>query len=100
MPCPVLFRDNRVPTVAEAGVPGFEANNWNGMVAPAATPRAIIELLQREISRIVAVPELRGRLLQSAFEPVADSPDAFRHYLEAERVKWSRVVRGAGIKPE
>ena len=89
-----------LPTVAEAGVAGYEANNWNGVVAPAATPRAIIELLQREIRRIVEVPELRTRLLQSAFEPVADAPDAFKRYLDAERIKWSRVVREAGIKPE
>ncbi len=89
-----------LPTVAEAGVPGYEANNWNGVVAPAATPRALIERLQREIRVIVEAPELRARLLQSAFEPVADTPVAFRRYLETERVKWSRVVREAGIKPE
>ena len=70
------------------------------MLFRSATPRAIIELLQREISRVVAVPELRARLLQSAFEPVVDTPDAFRRYLQAERSKWSRVVREAGIKPE
>ena len=89
-----------LPTVAEAGVPGYEANNWNGVVAPAATPRAVIERLQREIRVIVEAPELRSRLLQSAFEPVADTPQAFRRYLEAERLKWGRVVREAGIKPE
>jgi tripartite-type tricarboxylate transporter receptor subunit TctC len=89
-----------LPTVAEAGVAGYEANNWNGVVAPAKTPRTIIDLLQREIHRIVGATELHARLLQSAFEPVADTPDAFRRYLESERVKWSRVVREAGIKPE
>ena len=67
-----------LPTVAEAGVAGYEANNWNGVVAPAATPRAVVELLQREIRRVVAVPEMRTRLLQSAFEPVVDTPDAFQ----------------------
>ena len=87
-------------TIAEAGVPGYEANNWNGVVAPAATPRAVIERLQREIRAIVEAPELRSRLLQSAFEPVADTPQAFRRYLESERLKWGRVVREAGIKPE
>jgi tripartite-type tricarboxylate transporter receptor subunit TctC len=89
-----------LPTVAEAGVPGYEANNWNGVVAPAATPRALIEQLQREIRAIVDAPEMRGRLLQSAFEPVANSPAAFKHYLETEHAKWGRVVREAGIKPE
>ena len=89
-----------VPTVAEAGVAGYEANNWNGVVAPAKTPRTTIDLLQREIQRIVAAPELRARLLQSAFEPVADTPESFRRYLESEHIKWSRVVREAGIKAE
>jgi len=89
-----------LPTVAEAGVPGYEANNWNGVVVPGATPRAVIERLQREIRVIVEAPELRSRLLQSAFEPVADTAQAFRRYLESERLKWGRVVREAGIKPE
>jgi tripartite-type tricarboxylate transporter receptor subunit TctC len=89
-----------LPTVAEAGVPGYEANNWNGVVAPAGTPRLIIEQLQRAIRAIVEAPELRSRLLQTAFEPIADNPDMFKRYLETERIKWGRVVREAGIKPE
>jgi tripartite-type tricarboxylate transporter receptor subunit TctC len=87
-------------TVAEAGVSGYEANNWNGVVVPVATPRAVIDRLQREIRTIVSAPDMRNRLLQSAFEPVADSPDAFRRYLDSEKSKWSRVVREAGIRPE
>ena len=80
-------------------------HRWRGPatqcgLAPAATPRAVIELLQREIRRVIAVPEMRTRLLQSAFEPVVDTPDAFRRYLQTERSKWSRVVREAGIRPE
>ena len=89
-----------LPTVAEAGVPGYEANNWNGVVAPAGVPRAVIDRLQREIHAIVETPVMRERLLQNAFEPVADAPAAFARYLDGERVKWSRVVREAGIKPE
>lgn len=89
-----------LPTVAEAGVAGYEANNWNGMVAPAGLQRAVIDRLQREIRAIVEAPELRNRLLQSAFEPIADTPEAFGRYLRAERNKWGRVVREAGIKPE
>jgi len=89
-----------IPTVAAAGVPGYEANNWNGMVAPAGTPRAIIERLQREIKAAVDVPEMREKLLQSAFEPIADAPAEFARYLAAERVKWGKVVRDARVKPE
>jgi len=89
-----------LPTVAEAGVPGYEANNWNGVVVPAAVPRTVIDRLQREIHAIVGATDMRNRLLQTAFEPVADTPDTFRRYLESERIKWGRVVREAGIRPE
>jgi tripartite-type tricarboxylate transporter receptor subunit TctC len=89
-----------IPTVAAAGVPGYEANNWNGMVAPARTPRAVVERLQREIKAVVDAPDMREKLLQSAFEPIADTPGEFTRYLAAERVKWGRVVREAHVKPE
>lgn len=89
-----------MPTVAEAGVAGYEANNWNGVVVPAATPRGVIDRLQRAIRDIIGASDMRGRLLQNAFEPVADTPDTFQRYLEAERSKWGRVIRDAGIRPE
>ena len=89
-----------LPTVAEAGVPGYEANNWNGMVAPAGTPRAVIERLQREIKAIVNAPDMREKLLQNAFEPIADTPGEFARYLAAERVKWAKVVREGNVRPE
>ena len=89
-----------LPTIAAAGVPGYEANNWNGVAAPAGTPRAVIARLQREIKTIVDAPEMRERLLQSAFEPIADTPAEFARYLAAERVKWGKVVREAHVKPE
>jgi tripartite-type tricarboxylate transporter receptor subunit TctC len=89
-----------IPTVAAAGVPGYEANNWNGMVAPAGTPRAVIERLQREIKAVVETSDMREKLLQNAFEPIADTPAEFARYLAAERVKWGKVVRDAHVKPE
>ena len=89
-----------LPTVAAAGVPGYEANNWNGVVAPAGTPRAVIDRLQRAIKLALDAPEMREQLLQNAFEPIADTPAEFTRYLAAERVKWGRVVRQAGVKPE
>jgi tripartite-type tricarboxylate transporter receptor subunit TctC len=89
-----------LPTVAAAGVPGYEANNWNGMVAPARTPRVVIERLQREIKAIVEAPDMRDKLLQNAFEPITDTPAEFARYLAAERVKWGNVVRQAHVIPE
>jgi tripartite-type tricarboxylate transporter receptor subunit TctC len=89
-----------LPTVAEAGVPGYEANNWNGVVVPAGTPLAAIERLQREIKVIVNAPDMRDKLLAAAFEPIADTPAEFARYLASERSKWGRIVKEAGIKPE
>jgi tripartite-type tricarboxylate transporter receptor subunit TctC len=89
-----------LPTVAESGVPGYEANNWNGVVVPAGTPRTAIERLQREIKAIVNVSDMRDKLLAAAFEPVADTPAEFGHYLASERAKWGKVVIDAGVKPE
>ena len=89
-----------LPTVAEAGVPGYEANNWNGVVVPAGTPRAAIDRLQREIKTVVNAPDMRDKLLAAAFEPIADTPAEFARYLASERIKCGGVVREAGIKPE
>jgi tripartite-type tricarboxylate transporter receptor subunit TctC len=89
-----------LPTVAASGLPGYEANNWNGMVAPAGTPSAVIERLRREIKAIVGERDLREKLLLSAFEPIADTPREFTRYLAAERVKWTKVAREAQIRPE
>ncbi|HEV2007149.1 MAG TPA: tripartite tricarboxylate transporter substrate binding protein [Burkholderiales bacterium] len=89
-----------LPTVAEAGVPGYEANNWNGVVVPAGTPRTAIERLQREIKAIVSASDMRDKLLAAAFEPVADTPVEFARYLASERIKWAKVVHDAGVKPE
>ena len=89
-----------VPTIAESGLPGYEANNWNGVVVPRGTPAAIVDRLQREIVRALAAPEVHDKLLAAAFEPVGSSPAQFARYLESERVKWGRVVTEASIKPE
>ena len=89
-----------LPTVAEAGVPGYEANNWNGVVAPAGTSRIVIDRLYRALKTTVDAPDLREKLLHNAFEPIADTPGEFARYLAAERVKWGKVVREANVRPE
>ena len=89
-----------MPTIAEAGVPGYEANNWNGVVAPRKTPRAIVERLHREIVAIVSDPAVAKRLAAQGLEPIGDTPAEFEKYLKSEAVKWGKVVKAAGIKPD
>lgn len=89
-----------LPTLAEAGVPGYEANNWNGIVVPAATPRAVIARLHAEVAAVLNAPGMRERLQQQGFDPIGDAPEAFAAYLRAEQVKWARVVKASGAKAE
>src|SRR6267142_4802103 len=89
-----------VPTLAEAGVPGYEASAWNGVAAPAKTPRAIIERLNREISAAVAVPELKQRLQDLGVDARASSPEAMRELLVSETAKWKAVVERAKIEKQ
>lgn len=85
------------PTLAEAGVPGYEFTGWMGVLAPAGTPRAIVDRLQQEIARIVHLPEVKQRLIIDAADPVGSTPAAFADYLKAEVARWTRVAKEAGI---
>jgi len=87
-----------LPTLAEAGVPGYEATNWYGVAAPAATPRAVVAKLNAEIARVLALPDVRERLLNLGMEVETGSPDAFAEYIKREIAKWARVVKSAGIR--
>ena len=89
-----------IPTIAEAGVKGYEANNWNGVVAPAGTPRAVIEKLHREIVATLQEPAIAGRMAKAGLEPIGGTPAQFAQYLKAEAAKWGRLVKTAGIKAE
>jgi tripartite-type tricarboxylate transporter receptor subunit TctC len=89
-----------IPTIAEAGVPGYEAVQWYGLLAPAATSRDIVTKLHAGVVRALQNPEVRQRLLNDGAEPVGSSPEEFATYLRAETVKWAKVVQAAGIKPE
>ena len=88
-----------VPTVAESGVAGFEAGSWYGLLAPAATPRAIVERINREVVRILQLPDVRDRLTAEAFEVPVDTPEQFAAHIKADVAKWAKVVKEAGIKP-
>ena len=89
-----------VPTIAEAGLPGYESVQWSGMLAPAGTPREIIVLLHREAVSILRAPEARERLANDGAEVVGSSPEEFSAFLRAETVKWAKVAKVAGIQPE
>ncbi len=89
-----------IPTIAEAGVPGYEAVQWSGLLAPAATPQNLIVRLHREVTAILRTPEIRNRLAADSAEIVAGTPEQFAEFLRAELVKWANVVKVAGISPE
>ena len=89
-----------IPTIAEAGVPGYEAVQWSGLLAPAATPQHLIVRLHREVTTILRAPEIRNRLAADSAEVVAGTPEQFAEFLKAELVKWAAVVKAAGISAE
>jgi len=89
-----------VPTIAESGVPGFEAGGFLGLIAPAGTPRPVIDELNAAARKSLAMPDVRERLLALASPPAAGTPEEFAAYLKREVDKWARVIRGANIKPE
>lgn len=89
-----------VPTIAEAGVPGYEATQWFGVLAPAGTPREIVTRLHTEIVRALQSADVRERLAGDGADPVGSSPEEFAVFLRAETAKWAKVVRNAGIQPE
>ena len=88
-----------LPTIAESGVPGYEAATWYGLLAPAGTPKAIVDRLHAEIVKILAT-DTRQRLAAQGFEPAGTTPAEFAGYIKSEIVKWGKVINAAGIRPE
>jgi tripartite-type tricarboxylate transporter receptor subunit TctC len=89
-----------VPTIAEAGVPGYEANNWWGIIAPAGVSPAIVRKVNTEIAAILATPETQKWFLGEGGEAVSKTPDEFRKWIVSEMERWGKVVKAAGIKAE
>ena len=89
-----------VPTIAESGVPGFEAGGFLGLVAPAATPPAVVNALNAAAQKSLAMPDVRERLIALASPPVGGTPEQFGQHIKREIDKWARVIRAANIKPE
>jgi len=87
-----------LPTIAEAGVPGYVVNNWYGIFAPVGTPAPIVARLNAEIVKALDQPEVRQRLLESGLEAAPSTPDAFAAYVKAESAKWAKVVKDSGAK--
>jgi tripartite-type tricarboxylate transporter receptor subunit TctC len=89
-----------LPTVAETGLKGFEANNWYGVVVPAKTPRPIIDRLNKNIATALLVPDVKELLFKQGLDVAPDSPEAFGAYIKSETVKWAKVIKAAGLKAE
>ncbi len=89
-----------VPTVAETpGLKGYEASNWYGMLAPADTPKPVIDRLHKDLTMVLQSPEVRDPLLARGIETVVSTPEAFTAYIKSETVKWNKVIRAANLKP-
>jgi tripartite-type tricarboxylate transporter receptor subunit TctC len=89
-----------IPTIAEAGVPGYEILIWNGLVTPAATPQPIITRLHRELTQILNTQGVTELLAGDGSRPLIESPQTFAAFLKKEMTKWTQVVRQAGITAE
>lgn len=87
-----------IPTIAEAGVPGYESGQWYGLFAPAGTPQEIIAWLHRETTAILRAASIRDRLAGDGLDAVASSPDEFAAFIKADIEKWTKVVKAAGIR--
>ena len=89
-----------VPTIAEAGLPGYYAASWYGLLLPAGVAKTNIDVLAREIAKIMQAPDIREKMLAQGFEPLGDSPAQFGKFIGEEITRWEKVVKAAGIKPE
>ncbi|WP_207538622.1 tripartite tricarboxylate transporter substrate binding protein [Sabulicella rubraurantiaca] len=89
-----------VPTIAEAGVPGYHVTGWNGILAPAGTPPAVVDRLSRELREVLAEPEIRSKLAEQGADPAPTTPEAFAQRISADLRRWTGVIREAGIQPD
>jgi tripartite-type tricarboxylate transporter receptor subunit TctC len=89
-----------VPTMAEAGITGYETSTWGGILAPAGTPKDVVAKLNAEMNKALASADVRQKMLASGIEPAGGSPQDFADFIQSEMVKWSRVAKAANIQPE
>ncbi len=89
-----------VPTIAEAGVRGYETSTWGGLLAPANTPREVIAKLNAESVRILKLPDVRERMISAGSEPMGNTPREFAAFIDAEIIKWAKVIKESGAKAD
>ena len=89
-----------LPTVAESGLPGYEAVGWFGLLAPAATPKAVVDKLSADANRALADREVRNRMQALGADPGGNTPEEFARFIRDDQAKWAKLMREAGIKPE
>jgi len=88
-----------VPTIAELGFPGYEISSWQGVFAPAGTPKDVVAKINGELVRMLNVPDVRRRISQEGADPVGSTPDAFANRVKNEIIKWTKVIKTSGIQP-
>jgi tripartite-type tricarboxylate transporter receptor subunit TctC len=89
-----------LPTMIEAGVPDFEVQNWQGLIGPAKTPPAIVQLLNETVNKALADPTIRDQMLAQGNEIGGGTPEQFAALIRSEGLRWGKLVRAANIKPE
>jgi len=89
-----------LPTVAESGLPGYEAVGWFGLLAPAATPKATVAKVSADVKRVLAMGEVREKMLGLGADPAANAPEEFARFIRDDQAKWSKLMKEAGITPE
>ena len=89
-----------IPTIAEAGVPGYGADAWYALLAPRATPPEVVALVSTTLAQALETPALRAKLLAQGVEPVGGAPEILRVLMEKESAQWAKVIREAGIRAD
>jgi tripartite-type tricarboxylate transporter receptor subunit TctC len=87
-----------IPTIAEQGLPGFEAISWAGICAPGGTPKPIVDRVYSEVAKVLKVPDIRDRLLRDGIEPIGSTPEQFLEHTKKEAIKWGKVVKDSGAR--
>ena len=89
-----------LPTIAEAGYPGFDTSSWQGVLVPAATPASLVRRLHQDLVKVITLPEMHARFADLAMEPVGNTPREFALIIQSDLVKWLKVIKDSGVKAE